>query len=339
MHGKIEYFEINNDNCSINIENLIITFIHKFVKCANTPGSFVCSCLPGYQKKIDCEFNRQQPPMSQQEFDDALRAYKYGDGDISAGAAHPTWGHITTWNTEKVTSMRQAFLYEMQFNEDIGCWNVSSVTNMDMMFNSAKSFNQDVSGWDVSSVQKMSWTFAQTDVFNQDIGKWDVSSVIDMSNMFKSAKAFNHDIGKWDVSSVTNVIEMFAGAESFDQNYVGGWNLPPGTTGISTMFFDRRILSAENDKISFNHDQTSDHDPGSLDRRFYEEKARSGVLASSSTAQNMSPRLLTVSDVAKYICADVKECSADVNPCGLNGIGTCVEETGSYCFFFYDNLR
>ena len=109
------------------------------------------------------------------------------------------YGHISSWDTSKVTDMNSLFEWAKDFNDDIGNWNTSNVTNMAEMFCGAESFNQD-------------------------IGRWDVSNVEDMRGMFMDAKSFNQDIGDWDVSNVTETFidhgdddipgGMFAGAES-----------------------------------------------------------------------------------------------------------------------------
>jgi surface protein len=44
------------------------------------------------------------------------------------------FGHISDWNTSRVTNMEMAFYFRRDFNEDIGQWNVSNVTDMRGMF-------------------------------------------------------------------------------------------------------------------------------------------------------------------------------------------------------------
>jgi surface protein len=69
------------------------------------------------------------------------------------------FGHISDWNTSRVTNMEGAFYNRSSFNEDIGRWNVSNVTNMGWMFAGASQFNQDIGQWDVSSVTDMGCMF------------------------------------------------------------------------------------------------------------------------------------------------------------------------------------
>jgi surface protein len=94
------------------------------------------------------------------------------------------FGHISDWNTSRVTNMRGAFNERSNFNQDIGQWDVSRVTNMGGMFWRASQFNQDIGPWDVSNVTDMGCMFSFASQFNQDIGQWNVSNVIGMGLMF-----------------------------------------------------------------------------------------------------------------------------------------------------------
>jgi surface protein len=85
------------------------------------------------------------------------------------------FGHISDWNTSRVTNMERVFHDRRDFNLDIGQWNVGRVTDMGSMFYGASEFNQD-------------------------LGQWNVSNVTDMGSMFHGASQFNGDIGHWDVS-------------------------------------------------------------------------------------------------------------------------------------------
>ena len=83
------------------------------------------------------------------------------------------YGHISLWDTSKVTDMNRMFSYAYNFNQDIGGWNTSSVTDMYCMFQYAREFNQDIGGWDTSKVTNMYGMFYDAKEFNQDIGGWD----------------------------------------------------------------------------------------------------------------------------------------------------------------------
>jgi surface protein len=50
------------------------------------------------------------------------------------------FGHISDWNTSRVTNMERAFDGRSDFNEDIGQWDVSRVTDMRRMFHGAASY-------------------------------------------------------------------------------------------------------------------------------------------------------------------------------------------------------
>ena len=62
------------------------------------------------------------------------------------------YGHISLWDTHKITDMSFLFRNHPEFNDDIRDWDVSNVTDMGYMFSGAKNFNQPIGGWDVSSV-------------------------------------------------------------------------------------------------------------------------------------------------------------------------------------------
>ena len=56
------------------------------------------------------------------------------------------YGHISNWDTSKVTSMKWLFFNAPLFDEFIGDWDVSNVTDINGMFKDSK-FNGDISNW------------------------------------------------------------------------------------------------------------------------------------------------------------------------------------------------
>jgi surface protein len=44
------------------------------------------------------------------------------------------YGHISEWNTSKVTSIEELFKELKNFNDDISKWDVSDATDMEAMF-------------------------------------------------------------------------------------------------------------------------------------------------------------------------------------------------------------
>jgi surface protein len=158
-------------------------------------------------------------------------------------AALSTYGEISTWDTQHVTSMYDAFYIKINFNEDISSWDVSSVVDMRHMFDGAFAFNQDISSWDCSSVTNMASMFFEASAFNQDISSWDVSSVTDMGFMFYEASAFNQDISSWDVSSVTSMRHMFNSATVFNQD-ISSWDVS-SVTDMSSMFYEASAFNQE----------------------------------------------------------------------------------------------
>ena len=144
------------------------------------------------------------------------------------------YGHISNWDTSKVTSMEELFSKAEAFNQPLDNWDVSNVTNMSAMFAETKLFNQPLDKWDVSNVTDMSFMFSGTESFNQPLAKWDVSNVTKMGYMFAETTLFNQPLDKWDVSSVTNMMSMFADTESFNQS-LNDWNTS-NCTNMSRMF-------------------------------------------------------------------------------------------------------
>ena len=163
------------------------------------------------------------------------------------------YGHISNWNTSKVTNMSNLFDFNIRddFNDDIGSWDVSKVTNMRYMFRYCKDFNQNIGSWDVSNVKNMKGMFEDAVSFNNagsnSIGTWDVTSVTDMFGMFFGATCFNNDIGSWNVSNVRNMYGMFQFAPEF--NNAGSINI--GTWNVSNVRFMNDMFSHAE---SFNQD-------------------------------------------------------------------------------------
>ena len=152
-------------------------------------------------------------------------------------SAEATYGHISGWDTSKVTDMSKLFLDAHTFNEPLNNWDVSNVTNMHAMFDNAYAFNQPLNNWEVGNVTDMSEMFSSMEAlaFNQPIGNWDVSNVTNMYSMFSEAKEFNQPIGDWDVSNVMDMQGMFFGAKAFNQP-IGNWDLN-SVTDMKGMFY------------------------------------------------------------------------------------------------------
>ena len=73
----------------------------------------------------------------------------------SESAATMIYGHISLWDTSKVTDMSCMFCYTNNFNKDIGRWDTSKVTDMRAMFYCATNFNENIGNWDTSKVTNM----------------------------------------------------------------------------------------------------------------------------------------------------------------------------------------
>ena len=111
------------------------------------------------------------------------------------------YGHISTWDTSKITDMGHLFAEAFRFNDDISLWNTSNVSNMSCMFFEATNFNQDISNWDTSKVENMNSMFKSVKTFDQDLSKWNISKIKNMNSMFRWASSLNRK-PNWNLSKV-----------------------------------------------------------------------------------------------------------------------------------------
>ena len=126
-------------------------------------------------------------------------------------------GHISSWDTSKVTNMCSLFYYHIRIDDDISKWNTSRVTNMKCMFQDATYFNQEIGNWDVRNVKNMACMFKNAKSFNKNINNWNVSNVTNTSFMFYNAYAFKQTIAKWEINKYTKIVKMFEGAVNFNK--------------------------------------------------------------------------------------------------------------------------
>jgi len=86
------------------------------------------------------------------------------------------YGHISTWNTSKIISMRKIFSQLVNFTSDISDWNTINVKNMDDMLNGVISENININNWNLDKVIHMKNIFGahinrnkQLELFNPNI--------------------------------------------------------------------------------------------------------------------------------------------------------------------------
>ena len=182
----------------------------------------------------------------------------------SRSSAEYTYGHISTWDTSRVTDMECMFnagtwtfcigwgYYDLpwhggrrntgavSFNDDISAWDTSRVTSMAMMFGRASSFNQPIGGWDTANVKYMRSMFLEASSFNRPLGDWNVEAVTSMWGMFNDASSFNQPLGEWQLDALTDMGAMFRDASSFNQDL--GWCL---NNGVGYSFEDTQCASTD----------------------------------------------------------------------------------------------
>lgn len=137
------------------------------------------------------------------------------------------YGHISYWDTSKVTNMKQLFLMRggmtFQVQNRISdfdlplYWDTSNVTDMGAMFLYCHSFTgKGLEDWDVSKVTDMGAMFGFTHHLQANLSRWNTGAVVKMYKMFECSK-FNQPINSWDVRRVRNFANMFCSNEVFNQ--------------------------------------------------------------------------------------------------------------------------
>jgi surface protein len=114
---------------------------------------------------------------------------------------HRTYGHVSTWDVRKVSSMAGAFAAKDVGDLDLSFWNTRNVTDMSGMFDGTKG-TVNVSTWDTRNVLRMDAMFRGASI-KGDMGAWDVGKVRTMREMFKGA-VFDQDLSRWDPRSITS---------------------------------------------------------------------------------------------------------------------------------------
>jgi len=100
------------------------------------------------------------PPRGIRTDEDIYDAVKLWREDVAF--AEERYGHITRWDTSRVTSLDSLFEDAVDFNEDITEWDVAAVESMNRAFSGASSFSQDLSRWQVTSLKTFTAAFNST---------------------------------------------------------------------------------------------------------------------------------------------------------------------------------
>ncbi len=149
-----------------------------------------------------------------------------------------TYGHISGWDTSRITDMSNVFMFCGVFNENLNDWDVSNVTTMKEMFYDAGEFNCPLNKWNVSNVTNMEGMFKGAARFNQCIDMWSVGKVTTMRDMFNGDFSFNQPLNNWDVSQVRDMAAMFHGRNGHQFNQtLDKWNVS-NVTNMAAMFYN-----------------------------------------------------------------------------------------------------
>lgn len=129
-----------------------------------------------------------------------------------------TYGHISDWNTSKVTNMDSLFRcknFDKNLSEDyFSKWDTSSVKDMSFMFACSRYFNLPVP-FNTSSVTSMGLMFCGCTFFDQPVN-FDTSKVTSMYSMFSECKSFNQPVD-FKTSNVIYMSHMFCNCWKFNQ--------------------------------------------------------------------------------------------------------------------------
>ena len=123
-------------------------------------------------------------PQSNEEIKEAVKLWHE-----DRQKAIDKYGHISLWDTSKITDMSNLFRFPCSwFNDNISDWDVSNVTSMCNMFCSCTCFNQPLNNWNVSNVIDMRWMFLDCVSFNQPLNNWNISNSVKTDGMFMDAR-------------------------------------------------------------------------------------------------------------------------------------------------------
>jgi serine/threonine protein kinase len=141
-----------------------------------------------------------------------------------ADAAKEKFGHISEWDTSRITSTSQLFYNQAEFNEDISAWDMSLVADARLMFYQAKEFNQTLGNWDVGRLTTADWMFGHTTFAGAGLESWNTQSLVDARHMFYYSDYFEADLSGWNTTSLIFGQHMFNHALSFNAD-LSGWDL------------------------------------------------------------------------------------------------------------------
>lgn len=131
---------------------------------------------------------------------------------------------IAAFDTSNCLDMANVFAYASAFNVDVSSWNTERVTTMNSAFRSALSFNHDLL-WNTAQVRDFSHMFQSATSFNGYLS-FQTSRATDTSSMFHTAASFTgKGLSSFDTSSVQTMESMFFGAVSWEGSGIAAWSL------------------------------------------------------------------------------------------------------------------
>ena len=133
-------------------------------------------------------------------------------GNMFRNNYHLTSLNLSTFNTSKVTDMRDMFNNCSLTNIDVSSFNTSNVVYFQGMFNGYLGETIDVSNFNTGNVVSMAAMFNNcSNLTSIDISSFNTKKVTDMSNMFRGCSSLTTlDLSNFDTRNLTIMYDMFS---------------------------------------------------------------------------------------------------------------------------------
>ena len=167
-------------------------------------------------------------------------------GDGTNGCQMLTSLDLSSWNTSKVTTMKDMFGACLRLKSlEVSNFDTQNVTDMEGMFRNCQSLiSLDLSKWNTSKVTTMNNMFGInsfryvgcSSLKTLNLSGWDTSNVTDMSGMFRNCESLEVlDVSHFNTSKVTKMNDMFNGCSSLTSLDLSNFDTS-NVTDMSRMF-------------------------------------------------------------------------------------------------------
>ena len=167
-------------------------------------------------------------------------------GDGTNGCQMLTSLNLSSWNTSKVTTMKDMFGGCLRIKSlEVSNFDTQNVTDMEGMFRNCESLiSLDLSRWNTSKVTTMKYMFGInsfryvgcSSLKTLNLSGWDTTNVTDMSGMFCNCESLEVlDVSHFNTSKVTKMNDMFDGCSSLTSLDLSNFDTS-NVTDMSRMF-------------------------------------------------------------------------------------------------------